>query len=80
MLQRSCSLAFQQQCRADSAMNVRQGTDVDNTSVQEWDALLQPCNSTCLMHVVQIPGGYFVKEQDGDLKFMLAFRHPAVGG
>lgn len=27
---------------------------------------------------VQVPCSYFVKEQDGDLKFMLAFKHPAV--
>lgn len=59
-------------------MNVGQAADVDKS--QEWDALLQTPTSTCLLHVVQIPGGYFVKEQDGDLKFMLAFRHPAVGG
>lgn len=28
--------------------------------------------------VRQVPGGYFVKEQDGELKFMLAFKHPTV--
>ena len=27
----------------------------------------------------QIPGGYFVRQQDGELKYMVVFSNPQVG-
>ena len=28
----------------------------------------------------QIPGGYFVRHQDGEFKYLVVFAHPEVGG
>ena len=46
------------------------------------DARVMVLELLAIMHscLRQVSSGYFVKELDGDVKFMLAFSNPEVGG
>ena len=35
-------------------------------------------NTAPLLSLVQVPGGYFVRHQDGDFKYLVAFNAPEV--